>query len=153
MPRTVPAGARVVTVKFSPPPLTVGIDVAADADVAWDLLVTLDQWPLWGPSVSRACVDGGGAVIGPDATGTVWTSVGPSVGFSIDAWQGTGPVRHWSWRVAGLPATGHTVRARVGGCRVEMMAPWWAPGYAPVLWFALRRVKALAQGSPEAPTR
>ncbi|MFC7485209.1 SRPBCC family protein [Knoellia sp. CPCC 206453] len=139
--------------KLSPPPLTLGLDVAADAEIVWDLLVRVEEWPRWGPSVSRASVDGGGSRIGPDATGTVWTAIGPAVRFRIDAWQGTGPVRHWSWRVADLPATGHTVRARDGGCRVEMTAPWWAPAYAPVLWWALRRVRALAQDPLATPTR
>jgi len=139
--------------KFSPPPLTVGLDVTADADVVWDLLVRVDAWPRWGPSVSRASIDGGGERIGPGATGTVWTAPGPAVTFRIEDWQGAGPVRHWSWRVAGIPATGHTVRERDGGCRVEMTAPWWAPGYAPVLWVALRRIKALAQDPQQTPTR
>lgn len=133
--------------KLLPPPLTLGIDVPADADVVWSLLVRVDQWPLWGPTVSRACVDGGGDRIGSGATGTVWTSVGPSLTFAIDGWQDTGDVRCWSWRVAGVPATGHTVRARASGCRVEMTAPWWAPAYAPVLWLGLRRIRELAQAS------
>ncbi|WP_353952173.1 SRPBCC family protein [Knoellia sp. S7-12] len=142
--------------KFSPPSLTVGLDVAAEADAVWDLLVQVDQWPRWGPTVRRARVHGvdvgseRGGRIGPDATGTVWTSVGPAVTFRIDAWQDTGRVRHWSWRVAGVHATGHTVRAHEGGCRVEMTAPWWAPAYAPVLWLALRRIRDLAQARPAA---
>lgn len=148
--------------KLSPPPVTVGLDVAAVADTVWDLLVRVDQWPQWGPTVSRASADDGDAGdgagnaddddadgrIGPAATGAVWTTVGPSVRFRITDWEDTGPVRHWSWRVAGLPATGHTVRVHDRGCRVEMTAPWWDPGYAPVLWLALRRVRDLAQAAP-----
>jgi hypothetical protein len=48
-----------------PPPVTVGLDVAADPDVDWDLLVSVDQWPLWGPTVRRATVDGDGDGDGP----------------------------------------------------------------------------------------
>lgn len=131
-----------------PPPLTLGLDVAAAPDVVWDLLVRVDQWPRWGPTVSRAIVDGGGERIGPGATGTVWTSVGPSLGFRIEEWDDTGPLRRWSWRVAGVPATSHCVHTRDGGCRVEMTAPWWAPAYAPVLWMGLRRIRELAQARP-----
>ncbi|MFW5470554.1 SRPBCC family protein [Knoellia sp. CPCC 206435] len=129
----------------SPPHLTLGIDVDAPADVAWDLLVRVDQWPRWGPTVRRAVVDGGADRIAAGATGTVWTTPGPPLPFRIEAWEPHGPVRHWSWRVAGVTATGHTVRERQGGCRVEFTAPWWAPGYAPVLWLGLRRVRSLAR--------
>jgi hypothetical protein len=133
-----------------PPPVTVGLDVAADPDVVWDLLVSVDQWPRWGPTVRRATVDGDGPGpgprrIGPGATGKVWAPAGPAVRFRIEQWQVTGDVRRWSWRVAGVPATSHTVRARAGGCRVEMSAPWFAPGYVPVLWLGLRRIRGLAQ--------
>lgn len=134
------------------PSATVGLDVDADADTVWDLLVTVDQWPMWGPSVRRARLDDGSARIDARATGTVWTSVGPRIPFRIDAWQDTGPVRHWSWHVAGLPATGHTVRVRGAGCRVEMTAPSLLPMYAPVLWIALRRVRNLAQEHPAPPS-
>lgn len=137
-----------------PPHLTLGIDVDAPADVAWELLTHVDEWPRWGPTVRRARVDGGADRISGGATGTVWTSPGPSLPFSIDAWRPDGPVRHWSWRVAGVPATGHTVTERDGGCRVEFTVPWWAPAYAPVLWLGLRRVRSLAharRGRPAPP--
>lgn len=129
----------------SPPHLTLGIDVDAPADVAWDLLVRVDQWPRWGPTVRRATVDGGADRISAGATGTVWTAPGPPLPFRIEQWRPDGPVRHWSWRVAGVRATGHTVTERDGGCRVEFTAPWWAPAYAPVLWLGLRRVRSLAR--------
>ena len=135
---------------LKPQPLTLGLDVAADPEVVWDLLVSVEHWPAWGPSVRRATVDGGADRIHAGATGTVWTAPGPSLSFAIEEWVGKGPDRRWSWRVAGLSATSHIVRARDGGCRVEMTAPWWAPGYAPVLWIALRRIRDLAQAPPVA---
>lgn len=131
--------------KLTPPPLTIGIDVAADADLVWELLVAVDHWPQWGPSVRRARVDDGGDRIHAGATGRVWTTPGPSLPFAIEQWQGEGPVRRWSWRVAGLSATSHSVRALGAGSRVEMSAPWWAPGYAPILWLGLRRIRDCAQ--------
>ena len=129
----------------TPPHLTLGIDVDAPADVAWDLLVRVDQWPRWGPTVRRATVDGVGDRIHAGASGTVWTAVGPALPFRVEEWQDEGPVRRWSWRVAGVMATSHTVTEHAGGCRVEFTAPWWAPGYAPVLWLGLRRVRSLAR--------
>lgn len=130
----------------SPPHLTLGIDVDAPADVAWDLLVRTDLWPRWGPTVRRAVVDGAADRIHAGATGTVWTTLGPALPFRIEEWQDEGPVRRWSWRVAGVAATSHVVTEREGGgCRVEFTAPWWAPGYAPVLWLGLRRVRSLAR--------
>lgn len=135
----------------SPPPLTVGLDVAADAETVWELLVRVDHWPRWGPSVRRAALDDESGRIGPHTTGTVWPVVGPGIPFAIDAWRDEGPARHWSWHVAGIPATGHTVITRGDGCRVEMTAPGWLPAYGPVLWLALRRIRSLAQ-DPRAST-
>ena len=147
-------GGTVVGMKLLPPSVTVGLDVDAAPEVVWDLLVRVDQWPLWGPTVSGARVSGAtvdaGRQIGPGATGTVRTVLGPSLRFRIEDWQVTDEVRRWSWRVAGLPATSHTVHARGAGCRVEMTAPWFAPAYAPVLWVALRRIRDLAQARPAA---
>ena len=128
--------------------LTLGLDVEAGPDVVWDLLVRLAEWPLWGPTVREAELDDGAAVLSAGATGRVRTVAGPWVPFRVADWRVDGTVRHWSWRVAGIPATGHTVTAQGRGCRVEMSAPWWAAGYAPVLWLGLRRVRALAEARP-----
>ena len=54
------------------------------------------------------------------------------------------PGVHWSWRVAGVPATGHGVEADGTGCRTWMSAPLWAPAYLPVLQIALRRIDEMA---------
>jgi hypothetical protein len=64
------------------------------------------------------------------------------VQFEITDWQAG---RRWSWRVAGLPATGHVVAA-VGPsrCRVTFTVPAWAPFYVPVCRAALRRLRDLA---------
>ena len=128
-------------------PFTLGLDVEADADAAWELLVTLSQWPRWGPTVRDAQLDDGSPRLHPGATGRVRTPVGVWVPFAVEAWRDAGGERHWSWRVAGIPATGHTVtRLAPGRCRVEMSAPLWAVGYGPVLLLGLRRIRALAEG-------
>lgn len=133
------------TVTPPPPTVTLGLDVDASPDAVWDLLVTVSQWPRWGPSVRRAVLDGGEDRLSAGATGRVWTTPGPSVSFRVDDWTVEDTVRHWSWHVAGIPATGHTVLPRVGGCRVEMSVPWWATAYTPVLWWGLRHIRDAAE--------
>ncbi|CAN7224794.1 SRPBCC family protein [Knoellia sp. LjRoot47] len=127
---------------------TLGVDVEASPDVVWDLLVRLHEWPRWGPTVREARLDDGSPLLHAGASGRVRTVAGPWVPFRVQEWRVDEEVRHWSWRVAGIPATGHTVTARGAGCRVEMSAPWWAAGYSPVLWLGLRRVRALAEARP-----
>ncbi len=130
-------------------PLTLGLDVEAGADAVWELLVRVSEWPHWGPTVQEARLDDGSPVLYAGASGRVRTVAGPWVPFRVEAWREDDEVRHWSWRVAGIPATGHTVtRLAPRRCRVEMSAPWWAAGYAPVLWLGLRRVRALAEARP-----
>lgn len=130
-------------------PLTLGLDVEASPDVVWDLLVRLSAWPRWGPTVREARLDDGAPVLHPGATGRVRTVAGPWVPFRVEEWRVDDEARCWSWRVAGIPATGHGVtRLAARRCRVEMSAPWWAAGYAPVLWLGLRRLRALAEAPP-----
>lgn len=54
------------------------------------------------------------------------------------------PGRRWDWTVAGVPATGHRVRATSGGCRVLFDVPWWAAPYLTVCAVALDRIDRLA---------
>jgi hypothetical protein len=129
-------------------PVTLGLDVEASPDVVWDLLVRVSEWPRWGPTVREATVDDGASQIHPGATGRVRTAAGFWVPFRVEEWRVDPSVRHWSWRVAGVPATGHTVTSQQLGCRVEMSAPVWAVGYTPVLLLGLRRIRALAEARP-----
>ncbi len=124
-------------------PPTAGVDrfVAAPPEAVWRILVDVDQWPLWGPSVRRAALDEGGTLLGPGATGTVWTAVGVALPFAV---TGFDPGRRWDWTVAGVRATGHQVTAAPGGCVVRFETPWWAVGYLPVCAAALARIARLA---------
>ncbi|KQP29340.1 SRPBCC family protein [Aeromicrobium sp. Leaf272] len=114
------------------------VDVAPDA--VWSLLVDLDAWPRWGPSVRRAALDDGGE-LGLGARGHVWTAVGVRLSFEVTSFD---PGRSWAWRVAGVPATTHAVRPDGDGCRASMGAPLWAPAYLPVLAAALVRIDRIA---------
>lgn len=129
--------------------------VDAPAPVVWRLLVDLDAWPRWGPTVSAARLDDGGRVLRPGATGAVRTPVGVWLPFTVtelteppSPTAGDAAGWSWSWRVAGVPATGHQVRATgERSSAVAFGAPVWAPAYLPVLAVALDRLARLAQST------
>ncbi|MEJ7832532.1 MAG: hypothetical protein WKF79_06425 [Nocardioides sp.] len=131
-------------------PWSAGVDVAAPAPVAWDLLVELDMWPRWGPSVRAARLGDGPSGAGRlhgGASGAVQTPARLWLPFTVTDWHeaadGSGV---WGWRVAGVPATTHRVLTRgADKCRIEMAVPWWAPGYLAVVVPALRRLRGLAE--------
>lgn len=118
---------------------TVSRRIAAPSDEVWRLLVDPEVWPRWGPTVVAAQIDGG--FLRHGATGRVWTPAGVPLPFTITDFE---PGSHWSWRVAGVPATGHGVEPDDQGCRAWMSAPVWAPAYLPVLQIALRRIEEMA---------
>lgn len=116
--------------------------IDAPADVVWRILVDLEAWPEWGPTVAGAELDGAAFELG--ATGRVWTPVGVPLRFTISELD---PGRSWAWRVAGIPATRHGVEPHGAGCRAWMSAPTLAPAYLPVLAVALRRIEKMATHS------
>lgn len=123
------------------PMLIEALELDVPAALAWRLLIDTDEWPRWGPSV-RA-VDVPQRLIGPRLRGRVQTPVGLWLPFEIIDWQ---PQRAWSWRVAGLPATGHEVLPLdARRCQVRFLIPSWAPLYRPVCRRALQRIAARAQ--------
>ena len=112
----------------------------------WDELVDLSCWPRWGPTVRSARLDDGTGRLHAGATGSVQTALGLRLPFRVDTWRDDGPRRTWSWRVAGVPATDHTVIAKgPSRCRVEMSVPWWASAYLGVVAVALRRIRSRAE--------
>jgi len=118
---------------------TVSRPVQAPSETVWKVLVDLDAWPKWGPSVVRAELDGGVLTLG--TRGRVWTPVGVTLPFEITEFV---PGVSWAWQVAGVPGTRHGVDPDGTGCRVWMSAPGWVPAYLPVLAVALRRIDAMA---------
>ena len=121
---------------------TLGIDVEAPSDLAWHELIELGNWPHWGPTVRAARLEDGGARLFAGATGSVQTPLGLWVPFRIDHWEDVGPRRSWSWRVAGVHATEHSVSSQgTARCRVEMSVPWLAPAYLGVVALALTRIR------------
>ena len=116
--------------------------IGAPPEAVWRVLTDIEQWPLWGPSVRRAELHGGGTEVTAAARGTVWTAVGVAVPFQITKFQ---PGRRWDWTVAGVPATGHEVIETPGGCVVRFETPWWAVAYLPVCAAALDRIEGLVR--------
>ena len=120
--------------------LSVDRMIAAPPHAAWELLIDLDAWPQWGPSIKGAELDGPYRELTSHATGVVQTSLGVKVPFEVTDFD---PERHWAWKVAGIPATGHRVDPVADGVRVTMEVPWWAAAYLTVCVLALRRIEKL----------
>ena len=121
---------------------TLGTDVDAPSEAAWQELTQLRNWPHWGPTVRAARLDDGGERVSAGATGSVQTPLGVWLPFRVEEYDDGDPRRSWSWRVAGVPATTHTVVALgPSRCRVEMSVPWLAPAYLGVVALALGRIR------------
>lgn len=108
--------------------------IDATPDAAWELVTDTGRWPEWGPSV-RA-VDCERRYITADTEGRVHTPLGWVPFRVVDCAD-----RRWTWRVAGVPATGHRVDA--DPTRIVFEVPAIAAGYAPVCAIALRRIERL----------
>jgi hypothetical protein len=125
---------------------SLGIDVSAPSELAWQELVDLARWPEWGPTVRDARLDDGSERLYAGATGSVQTTPGLWLPFRVDQWTDSGPRRVWSWRVAGVPATEHWVTTTgPSSCRVGMSVPWWATAYLGVVALALQNIRRRAE--------
>ncbi|OBF70540.1 polyketide cyclase [Mycobacterium sp. 852002-51613_SCH5001154] len=124
----------------TPMMLTTDRAIAAPPSAVWDLLVDLDAWPKWGPTIRGASLDEPYTELGLHATGTVDTSLLITVPFVVTEFE---PGRLWAWKVAGIPATRHWVDPMGEGARAGMGVPWWAAPYVSVCAIALRRIDAL----------
>jgi hypothetical protein len=128
----------------------VGAVMPAEPSAAWRLLTDTRTWPSWGPTIRAVDVDphDGDPFIAPGTTGTVRTVVGVTLLFRV---VDVDDSRRWTWRVAGVPATGHRVEAHPDGCRVVFEIPVLAAPYAAVCHVALRRIRRLL--APDVPPR
>ncbi|MFW5791551.1 MAG: SRPBCC family protein [Desulfohalobiaceae bacterium] len=119
-----------------------GCDVDASAKVVWTMLTDTRMWPGWGPSITD--VDCPTRFIHSGSRGRVRTLMGAWLPFEITTVH---EGRFWSWKVAGVPATGHRVTPsrESNGCRVEFEIPVWAFPYVLVCKVAALRIKRLAE--------
>jgi uncharacterized protein YndB with AHSA1/START domain len=125
--------------------LSVDRFIAAPPSVVWSVLVDLDSWPRWGPTVSGAWLDPPHTHLESGATGNVRTRFGFAAPFVITEFE---PGRHWAWNVAGVPATHHRVEPSGSGARASMAVPWWAAGYLSVCAIALGRIDHISTAGP-----
>lgn len=117
-------------------------DIDAPVAVLWGLLVDPERWSSWGPTVRGAVLEDHRLRLG--SQGTVTTVVGLRLPFEITAFEGGA---RWAWRVAGVPATDHTVEPLgPDRCRVGFGVPWAAAPYLAVCRMALSRLDELATG-------
>lgn len=116
-------------------------EIDAPADIVWDLLTDLRDWPNWGPTVRAVHLDA--SELSRGATGTVTTVLGLDLPFEVTDYDHG--VR-WAWKVAGVSATDHTVQALAAErCRAGFGVPWLAAPYLAVCRVALARLEALAR--------
>ena len=122
--------------------LTATRRIEAPVDQVWGHLVETATWPAWGPTVRGI---NGPRRIEEGTTGLVSTVIGLKLPFEItELIEGVS----WSWKVAGIPATGHGVEATHDGSTVVRFdCPWWAPFYLPVLRRGLTRLDDLVRGT------
>lgn len=123
--------------------LSVDRAIAASPSDVWKLLIDLEAWPKWGPTIRRAQLDPPHTVLALHATGTVETPLLVSLPFVITEFE---PGRHWAWTVAGVSATRHRVEAWGDGARVTIAVPWWSAAYLAVCAIALRRIDEMLTG-------
>lgn len=123
--------------------LRTSIEIETPAHVAWALISEFEHWPEWGPTVTRVISEADSVAQG--VTGKVQTLGGALLPFEItDLSDG----RRWSWKVAGVEATGHEVeKIAPDRCRVVFTVPAVFFPYVAVLKLGLRRLKALAERS------
>ena len=122
--------------------LEVSRDSAADRERVWDVLTDTRRWPEWGPSVRS--VECPTRYVAAGTTGTLRTVGGLRVRFEVT----TCVDYRWTWRVAGVPATGHRADPAGdggNGSRIVFELPVAAAAYAPVCRRACRLIDRIAR--------
>lgn len=114
--------------------------IAAPPQALWELLVDLDAWPRWGPTIASAELNPPYRELELGATGSVQTPLLVGAPFMVTEFD---PGRFWAWQVAGIPATSHRVDPAPQGARVTMAVPWWAGPYLGICSIALRRMEKM----------
>jgi len=121
-------------------PIATKMEILSSAPRVWSILTDTHLWPVWGPSVTR--VESTTRFITADSRGRVRTAVGLWLPFEI---TGFDDGRFWTWRVAGMRATGHRVEALGDDrCRLSFEVPAAIAPYLVVCGIACRRIRALA---------
>lgn len=122
--------------------LETSVEIDAPVSLVWRILTDTCAWPAWGPLIRAvSCSD---RWITTGSTGYVHTLLGLRLPFTVTDYLHE---RHWSWRVAGVRATGHRMKPiSHGRCRLFFAVPVFAAPYLLVCAFAARRIRRLARG-------
>jgi uncharacterized protein YndB with AHSA1/START domain len=124
-------------------PVSATTDIAAPAARVWSILIDTEAWPVWGPSLNRA--ECAGRFITAGSRGRVRTVLGVWLPFEILRFDDG---RYWSWKVAGVPATGHRVEPLgAGACRLSFEVPMLAAPYLVVCRVACARIRTMAEAA------
>ncbi len=107
----------------------------------WQLITDTHTWPQWGPSVIAVeCTD---RFISQGTEGRVRTAAGIWLPFLITEYD---EGHFWSWKVAGIPATGHRVETQEDGlCQVTFEVPLLAAPYTFICNIALDRIARILE--------
>ncbi len=133
--RTTPEGRRI----------DIARRVDAGPERVWAILRDTERWPEWGPSV--AAVEASERHVVAGTTGRIEVAhLGVWLPFEVTGCAD----RRWTWRVAGVRATGHRVEAVAGshGSVVGIEVPPIAAPYVLVCRCAVDRIADLAQSEP-----
>jgi len=123
--------------------LRVGLRANCRPEAVWAVLSDTRLWPTWGPSITRVAVEGTDVVVHKGMRGRVCTVFGWTLPFEIDHVE---PGKSWTWRVAGVKATGHEVLPDgAQGAWIVFTMPVWALFYAAVCLWAARKIALLAR--------
>lgn len=116
-------------------------DMCVSCDVVWDIITDTTRWIEWGPSVIAVkCRD---RYIRKGTMGQVQTAIGMWVSFKITDYE---EGKYWSWRVFGIPATGHRIESkRQGICRLIFEIPLIIAPYVIVCKGALQRIACIVE--------
>jgi hypothetical protein len=119
------------------------IEIDAPPGEVWKRLIEFRHWPEWGPSVRAVEADGQVEAVAAGVTGRVQTVLRLWLTFEITSFE---EGRAWSWKVAGIAATGHRITPiSPGRTAVEFSVPRLFAPYVWVLGRGLRKLKAVAE--------
>lgn len=107
----------------------------------WELFTDTSKWSQWGPSVKA--VECRHRFIREGTEGRVKTAAGIWLPFIITGYK---EGRFWSWKVAGIPATGHRLEPQEDGiCKLTFEVPLLAAPYAYICKIALERIARILE--------
>lgn len=128
-------------IKFVSGHIEVYRDMCVSSGEVWDIITDTTRWVEWGPSIIEVVCQG--RYIRKGSRGRVRTAIGFWVHYEITAFD---EGKYWSWRVLGIPATGHRVEPQGDNiCRLIFEMPFLAAPYAYVCKIALKRIARIVE--------